>query len=211
VDALVVKKDFTDSGGMTAAMLNGGEIVIIPTDTLYGISGAASLERAGDGKPDIRAENCRKRVSDIKGRGENPKPMIRLLARPDDIFVYAEDGGENLERLLKKWPGALTVIVRLKDEFAGEKKCAFRCPGDPWLRDVVARTGCPIFSTSANRTGSAPLLKIADIVGEFSRDVPLIVDAGDCAESLPSTIVDISDGAFKIVRQGSVVLDESFS
>jgi L-threonylcarbamoyladenylate synthase len=209
VNARVVKKDFPDSSRIAADMLVGGEVVIIPTDTLYGISGVAPLERAGDGKPDIRAENCRRRVSDIKGRGENPKPMIRLLARPDDIFVYAEEC-ENLERLLKKWPGALTIVVRLKSEFAGEKKCAFRCPGDPWLRDVVARAGHPVFSTSANRTGAVPLSKIACIVEEFSRDVPLIVDAGDCAEPLPSTIVDVSDGAFKIVRQGSVILDEPF-
>ena len=135
--------------------------------------------------------------------------MIRLVSRPEDALFYAADPIP--ARLLQKWPGALTVIVRLQDEFVFERgnaekaSCAFRCPADSWLRDVIKKAGHPIFSTSANRTGQPVMTKIERIIGEFSREVSLIVDGGDTKDAEPSTIVAVNGNALRVVRQGAVL------
>jgi L-threonylcarbamoyladenylate synthase len=208
--AQVIKKDSPDSAAAAAGALRAGEVVIIPTDTVYGFSAAAPVY--AQGREDADMETF-KQIADIKGRAEGEKPMIRLIARPEDIFLYAASDARQqavLAPLLKHWPGALTIIVRLKDGLAARENDAraFRCPGDAWLREVIALAGFPVFSTSANMTGSPPLSHIAGIVAQFSRSARLIVDAGDIdpSRAVPSTIVDAAGSAVKIVRRGSCVV-----
>jgi L-threonylcarbamoyladenylate synthase len=201
MSALIIKKDSPFSSEKTARVLREGACVIIPTDTVYGFSALAPFSQD--------AVKSAAAIDAIKGREGEGRPLIRLVARPEDVFFYAADPIP--ESLLKKWPGALTVIARLKDEFVFEggsvedASCAFRCPADAWLRDVIKRAGAPIFSTSANRTGKPVLTKIKRIIGEFSRDVSLIVDGGDTKDALPSTIVAVSGNALRVVRQGAVI------
>ena len=83
---------------------------------------------------------------------------------------------------------------------------AFRCPADDWLRSVVAAAGDAVYSTSVNRSGMPPLTDIDAICCEFEDSVSLIVDAGNL-EGLPSTLVDLSSGTPRVLRQGSVVID----
>jgi L-threonylcarbamoyladenylate synthase len=195
MNARIVKKTDSDSIALTARSLTEKNCVIIPTDTVYGFSGVVP-----------ETENA---IARIKGRNgqRDTKPMIRLISRPQDIFAYTDTAVP--EELLSRWPGALTIIVPLKalyaeSDGAASASCAFRCPGDAWLRDVIAQTGSPIYSTSANRTGEPVLTRIADIIAEFKKDVPLIVDAGDSEDSLPSTIVALGENGWSVVRQGVV-------
>lgn len=163
------------------------KIVIIPTDTVYGFSGIV---------PDT--EHMLRR---IKGRGEE-KPFIRLIGNPEDIFLYAENAVP--EKLCTLWPGALSIIVRLKNS-AG--KAAFRCPGDSWLRRILNGCRCPVYSTSVNRSGFPVLSSVEEIAQEFGDDAAVIVDDGDKTGALPSTIIDISEKTMRVVRQGSVAID----
>jgi L-threonylcarbamoyladenylate synthase len=208
MSALIIKKDSPFSSEKTARVLREGARVIIPTDTVYGFSALAPLR----GEAAYEARKNAAAISDIKGRDGEAKPLIRLVARPEDIFFYAADPIP--ASLLRKWPGALTVIARLKNELvfeggsAEDASCAFRCPADAWLCDVIERAGAPIFSTSANRTGQPVITKIERIIEEFSRDVNLIVDGGDTKEALPSTIVAVSTNALTVVRQGAVIADD---
>jgi L-threonylcarbamoyladenylate synthase len=203
MSALIIKKESPCSSEQTARALREGAVVIIPTDTVYGFSALAPLGENAEATKNEAA------LEAIKGRDGTRRRMIRLVASAEDALFYA--ASPIADELLTKWPGALSVIVRLKDQFAFEHdgvletSCAFRCPGDEWLRDVIARTGCPVFSTSANRTGTQPLTKIKRIAEEFSRDVSLIVDGGDAKDALPSTIVDARQSVFSVVRQGAVV------
>ena len=66
--------------------------------------------------------------------------------------------------------------------------------------------GCPIYSTSVNRSGSPVLSKVKDIVEEFETDVSLIVDGGDSMSSVPSTIVKLTDDGYEVVRDGVIKL-----
>ncbi|MGN0740766.1 MAG: L-threonylcarbamoyladenylate synthase [Treponema sp.] len=180
-------KSDSDSIKKCAESLKNGNIIIIPTDTVYGFSGIVDSVH-------FTQEKIRK----IKGRDEK-KPFIRLIASPDDIKKYTDD--EIPPELLKFWPGPLTIIVHDKNS---DSTTAYRCPDDSWLSALLKETGKPVYSTSANRSGSPLLEKISDIEKEFSSEVDLIVDGGDRIGGVSSTIVSIENGKVKVLRQGSV-------
>lgn len=199
---MILKKSDPSSIQETAAVLRKGGIVIIPTDTVYGFSGIVDLKAAGtnfETDTKIRA---------IKGRAES-KPLIQLIAKPEDIRLYTDD--EIPAELLSKWPGALTIIVHIKENsplaataIPQTRTVAFRCPGDAWLREIIARCEAPIFSTSVNRSGQPVLDTTAAITKEFSSEADLIIDDGDKKGALPSTLVTIENGQVRVLRQGSV-------
>ena len=198
--ALLIDKASPDSIAQTAKILKEGGVVIIPTDTVYGFSGivestGALREPQGPHKPHGTDE----RIRSIKGRAET-KPMIQLIASPEKLAKYTNDSLP--QTLLQKWPGALTIIVN--DCKGGTT--AFRCPGDQWLRQVIAECGSPIYSTSVNRSGQPVLDSEEDIIKEFGCEVDLIVKDGDKKGAKPSTIVSITDGQIKVLRQGDVII-----
>ena len=123
----------------TAATLKRGGIVIIPTDTVYGFSGIVDLKAAGTTAP----FETDAKIRAIKGRSET-KPLIQLIARPEDLSLYTDDFIP--PELLSKWPGALTIIVHIKENsplaataIPVTRTVAFRCPGDAWLREIISR------------------------------------------------------------------------
>ena len=197
---LIKNKNDQASINITADTLKNGGIVIIPTDTVYGFSGIVDLENAASNfETDAK-------IRAIKGRAET-KPLTQLIARPEDLRLYTDD--EIPDSLLSKWPGALTIIVHTKKdsplaEHAAIPTIAFRCPGDEWLRKIIAECGAPIFSTSVNRSGQPVLDAPAAIISEFENEVDLIIDDGDKKGALPSTLVTIENGEVKVLRQGTV-------
>lgn len=183
---MILLKSELSSIDLTVEKLKKGEIVIIPTDTVYGFSGIVDSNY----KTDLK-------IREIKGRDEN-KPFIQLISSVEDIFKYTKDKIPDF--LLEKWPGALTIIVN--DIYGGTT--AFRCPGDKWLREIIKKVGFPLYSTSVNKSGSPILETTNDIINVFENDVSLIVDDGDKKNALPSTLVKIEKENFVILRQGSV-------
>ncbi len=197
---MILKKSDPASIEQTVETLRKGGIVIIPTDTVYGFSGIVDL-KASDSHNETDAK-----IRTIKGRAET-KPLIQLIARPEDLRLYTDD--EIPDSLLSKWPGALTIIVHTKKdsplaEHTAIPTIAFRCPGDEWLRKIIAECGAPIFSTSVNRSGQPVLDTPAAIISEFENEVDLIIDDGDKKGALPSTLVTIENGEIKVLRQGAV-------
>ena len=188
---MILSKSDNSSVQKCLSFLKEGKIVIIPTDTVYGFSGIVLPGKALDTDAKIKA---------IKGRSET-KPFIQLIARPEDLKKYTDDTIP--ETLLSYWPGPLTIIVNNK---LTKTTTAFRCPGGKWLRDILKELDCPIYSTSVNRSGFPVLDSESEIIKEFEKDVDLIVSDGDKKNALPSTIVSISDGKIKILRQGAVKL-----
>ena len=151
-------------------------------------------------------------------------PFIQLIAEPEDIALYSDSSLPPVIRSLM--PGAVTVIVKniiknaeptlvpaedsvsgLADNAARAATTAFRCPDDDWLRTLIRKCGKPLYSTSVNRSGFPVLTDIGMMEKEFAAEVFCIVDGGEKKEALPSTIVDLSGGTPKIVRQGSVKID----
>ncbi len=209
---MIIQKSDPTSIEKTAASLKAGGIVIIPTDTVYGFSGIVDLansDTAAATASTVPAPfQTDAKIRAIKGRAET-KPLIQLIAKPEDIRLYTDD--DIPPELLAKWPGALTIIVHIKDNspladtaIPESRTVAFRCPGDEWLRSIIARCQAPIFSTSVNRSGQPVLDTTNAITQEFASEVDLIIDDGDKKGALPSTLVTIENRAVKVLRQGSV-------
>ena len=185
---MIIPKSAPRSLEAAAAALRKGELVVLPTDTIYGFSaldtedGAALIQKA-------------KKRSEQKG-------LIRLIANPADIKRYSSATLSN--DLLALWPGPLTLVVPL----AAGGSAAFRCPGDAWLRDVVANVGRPIFSSSVNASGDEPLGRAADIEAKFGDAASLIIEDDGAGETpaLPSTIVDATARPYKVLRQGAAAI-----
>jgi len=197
---MTINKSYADSAEQTAKILKKGGIVIIPTDTVYGFSGIVDCSTTDSNF----STDCK--IRSIKGRSET-KPLIQLIAKPEDIKLYTEDSIPDV--ILEKWPGALTVIVHIKEdaplsENAKLPAIAFRCPGDEWLRKVISLCAAPVYSTSVNRSGQPVLDTEVAIAEEFSNEVDLIVNDGDKKGALPSTLISIENGQIKVLRQGEV-------
>jgi L-threonylcarbamoyladenylate synthase len=168
-----------------AECLSAGGVLIMPCDTIYGIVGPAPASRD--------------RIRELKGRGE--KSFLQLIAGPQWLPRFGVPAVP--EPLSAYWPGPLTLIFP-----TAEGSVALRVPADPRLRLLLERLDRPLFSTSVNRSGQPALWRIADIVERFEAGVDLVVDAGDLPGRLPSTIVDVSQRPFRVLRQGTLVIPQ---
>ena len=191
---MICRKCDEESAHIAADYLRRGKVVVLPTDTVYGLSGIV------DGRH--YSFHTDREIARLKGTAPD-KPLIQLLSKPDDLKKYTRDLVP--DELLEKWPGPLTIIVHTLRKGGEFVSTAFRCPDDEWLRRIVSLCGAPIYSTSVNRTGKPVLDNIRQIKEEFGGDVPLIIDDGDKRGGVPSTIVQLDEsGQVRVVRQGGV-------
>jgi L-threonylcarbamoyladenylate synthase len=166
--------------------LDSGRVVIMPCDTIYGLVGVV---------PDTED-----RIRELKGRQE--KSFLQLI--PDLGWLPHYSDGVLPEELKAYWPGALTIIFPAKK--AGT--VALRIPDDSLLLRVMSVLKRPLFSTSVNTSGQPALWRIDDILSAFESRVDLVVTAGDRPQGVPSTIVDITQKPYRLLRQGAVSLPE---
>ena len=193
------------SADAAAAVLLAGKIAILPTDTVYGFSAVAFS--GVDGAKGRQKSGLDLKIDQIKKSPES-KPLIELISDPLDIYKYTDQ--EIPSKLLQKWPGALTLLVKNNAWYkalTGREATAFRCPGDEWLRRVIGLCGGPIYSTSVNFSGKPVLETEEDILRDFGGVVDLFVRDGDKKNALPSTLVSLLDGEPKVIRQGAVKID----
>lgn len=167
-------------------VLQSAGVVIMPCDTIYGFVGIAPET---EGK--IRA---------LKGRQE--KSFLRLI--PDLQWLPRYTGRSLPAELQPYWPGALTVIFPAKKTGT----VALRIPDDPLLLQVMKRLGQALFSTSVNSSGQPALWRVEDICSAFESRVDLVVTAGDRPEGVPSTILDVTERPFRLLRRGVVDLPD---
>ena len=182
---MIVQKKEKKCISITSSLILKNEVVIIPTDTIYGFSGLLSAEKS---------------LMNIKKR-EKSKKLIYLIEKPEMALEHIDEtfySKFELDFFFSHWPNPLTIIYKGKTE----KTIALRCPKDEWLSSLLSNVGYPIFSTSVNISGQASMEKIEIIKKTFEKDVSLIVDAGDI-KGKSSTILDVSERPFKVLRLGS--------
>jgi tRNA threonylcarbamoyl adenosine modification protein (Sua5/YciO/YrdC/YwlC family) len=198
--------DATDSAqresGLAAATtaIRSGELVVLPTDTVYGVA-ADAFDAAA-----VR------RLLDAKGRGRDmPPPVLvgsvaTLDALGSDVPTWARALVEHY------WPGPLTIVVREQSSLQwdlGETRgtVAVRMPHDPVALELLARTG-PLAVSSANTTGR-PAATDADQAAEMlGESVSVVLDGGPTVDDRPSTIVDCTAARPRVLRVGAVPVDE---
>jgi len=160
-------------------VLRRGEILVFPTDTVYGIGGDATDER-------VTA-----RVAEGKGRlPDKPFPWLVSDSLMAERFgVFSESARE---LATERWPGGTTLVVFTQ---RGDETIALRVPAHPWLQALIAAFGKPLIGTSANRSGEAP----ATTAETVTLDADLIIDGGVCDGS-PSEVIDCTVSPPRVLR-----------
>ena len=178
-----------------------GDLVAIPTETVYGLAADAT-------NPAAIA-----RIFSVKGRPAD-HPLIVHIAEPSDLERWSVDPANAARRLAATaWPGPLTVIVRRSPALpavvsGGLPTVGLRMPTHPMAIELLARTGVPLAAPSANRFGAVSpttaqhVLDDLGAVLEPGRD--LILDGGPCGLGIESTIVDCTTSPPQVLRAGAV-------
>lgn len=174
--------------------LNQGGVVVIPTDTLYGV-----VARAAD-------EEAVQRVYRVRGRAPS-KPCIILVGDRADITDNQLWTSEHKKLADAYWPGPLSLVAPTKQTrtylHRGTHTLAYRVPARDDLRQLLAQTG-PLIAPSANTEGSPPATTLTEAQAYFGDYIDGYVDGGTMTGHAPSTVVAVVDGAPQILRQGAL-------
>ena len=189
----------SDPMGQALAALRRGDVVGMPTETVYGLAADAS-----------RPEAVR-RIFELKGRPAD-HPLIVHVADARQIHRWARDVPASAQALATAfWPGPLTLILRkqpgVPDEVTGgQATVGLRCPAHPMALALLHEFDGGLAAPSANRFGHVSPTSAAHVREEFGDAVPVVLDGGDCDIGIESTILDLSGDMPRILRPGRVTL-----
>jgi tRNA threonylcarbamoyl adenosine modification protein (Sua5/YciO/YrdC/YwlC family) len=195
------REPFTRTSGIDAAVTaaRGGELIVLPTDTVYGIGADAFIPAAVT------------TMLAAKGRGRNmPPPVLVGTARAaaalvDDLGAFGQDLIDEF------WPGALTLVFRASPTLMwdlGDTKgtVALRMPLHAVALDVLKQTG-PLAVSSANRHGQPAAVTVDEAEQQLGEAVSVYLDGGPCVGNVPSTILDLTGTIPKVLRAGAISVD----
>ena len=167
------------------ALLEEGEVIAGPSDTVYGFLARPSRSKA--------VETLRR----LKGRDG---PFIHLVSSLDGARSLAGPVPEAVwERIARVWPGPVTVVLPARSGGT----LALRMPNLMLLVHIVSQVGEALLSTSANPAGAPAPLSARDVLGALAQDrVPLLLDGGTAPSQEPSTLVDLSGRSARVLRHG---------
>lgn len=189
-------EDRTEAVRAAAAALRAGDLVVLPTDTVYGVA-ADAFDREGTAKV-FRAKH-RSRSFPLPVLVRSPKQVIGLVTTVPDAA----------ERLMAAyWPGPLTIVVPSDPNLTwdlgdDEGTVALRMPMDEVTLQVIREVG-PLAVTSANRSGQPPARTADEARQSLADAVAVYVDGGPRTDAAPSTIVDLTRAEPHVLREGSV-------
>ena len=178
-----------------------GDIIAMPTETVYGLAADASCDSAI------------KKIFTIKKRPIN-HPLILHVAHHWDLNEWAENIPTYVFTLIEKfWPGPLTLVLNMRSGSVspmvtgGQNTVAIRCPNHPVAQDLLMQFGRPLVAPSANLFGKISPTTAEHVYSSFENDNLLILDGGRCSVGIESTIVMATDErGHQILRHG--VIDE---
>ena len=180
------------------ATLAFGGVLVMPTDSVYGIGCAAQPNNT-----------ALERIFFIKRR-DRSQTLPWLIADAGDLMRYAENLTPAAVALATAfWPGALTLVVRASDEVAPEYRnadgtIALRLPDSNLVREIARRAGCALATTSANMHGEAAATSGASVERSIVAGADLTLDAGPAPIAIASTIVDVTGSKPRILREGAI-------
>ncbi|MFH0912740.1 MAG: L-threonylcarbamoyladenylate synthase [Candidatus Omnitrophota bacterium] len=175
-----------------AAILAKGGLVIIPTETVYGIAVNAAEHRAIE------------RLSAIKERPKD-KPFSLHIDAKERIEDFVQDVPTPAYKLMHRfWPGPLTLIFKSKDE----KTIGIRFPDDDVALRVISLSGVDVVCPSANISGKPAPINFADAIKDLEGLVDFAIDAGDTRLGMESSVVDLTVEPLRILREGAIKKEE---
>ncbi len=186
-----------DAIALALSFLRAGHVIVVPTDTVYGVAADALIPEAVE------------RLYIIKERPRT-QPIPLLLADVDDLWLVIRSLPAAAHRLARAfWPGPLTLVLPARREIpavvrAHRDTVGVRIPAHDRLRELIRRLGHPLATTSANLSGHPPALNVDDLLAQLGGRIPLILDDGPAAGGQPSTVVDCTGSQPVILRPGPI-------
>ncbi len=179
-----------------ARLLRDGQLVAFPTETVYGLGGDATNERA------VAA------IFEAKGRPEF-NPLISHVLGSDEAKRFVR-WNETADKLAARfWPGPLTLVLPRSEgsrisllATAGLDTVAIRAPSHPVAQALIRAAGLPIAAPSANRSGAISPTRAEHVAESLGERVPLILDGGPCLVGVESTVLDLTGATPTLLRPG---------
>ena len=184
-----------------AQAIKQGNLVLFPTETVYGI-GANALD-----------EKAVKKIYEAKGRASD-NPLIAHISNLEMLIKLVTEIGEREKKLIEKfWPGPLTIIFNKSNIVpniitAALETVAIRMPSNEIAKRLIEYSGVPIAAPSANISGKPSGTIVEDILEELDGKVEYIIDGGMVDIGLESTVIRVIDGKVHILRPGKITKED---
>ena len=183
-----------------ASAVRRGELVVLPTDTVYGIGTDAFSPKAVAG------------LLEAKGRGRDMPPPV-LVGSMRAASALIEDLGNHGRDLMEEfWPGPLTLVCTATPSLSwdlGDTKgtVAVRMPMDPVALELLKETG-PMAVSSANKSGQSAATTAEEAIEQLGDDVAVYLDGGEAESPVASTIVDLTYAVPRVLRSGAISIEQ---
>ncbi|RMD03061.1 threonylcarbamoyl-AMP synthase [Clostridium autoethanogenum] len=184
-----------------AEYLKKGEVVAIPTETVYGLAA------------DAFNENAVKKIFKVKGRPQD-NPLLVHIYKLEQVYDICKDIHKDAEKVFDAfWPGSVTLIFNKKDCIsdtvsAGMKTVGVRFPKSEVARAIIKESGTLLVAPSANLSGKPSTTSAEHCYNDLNGKIPCILDGGPCSIGLESTIIDMSTPDPVLLRPGAISLDD---
>ncbi|HSV68330.1 MAG TPA: L-threonylcarbamoyladenylate synthase [Mycobacteriales bacterium] len=189
-----------DAVAAAAAAIRRGELVVLPTDTVYGVGADAFLPAA------VVA------LLHAKGRGRDMPVPVLVSSRPalDGLVLHVPQAARDLVEAF--WPGGLTLVLEHSPSLAwdlGDSRgtVAVRMPLHPVALELLEQTG-PLAVSSANRTGQPPATTATEARAQLVDSVSVYLDGGPSGDPVASSIVDLTGPDPRLLRAGAVTVEQ---
>ena len=187
--------------GRAAELLQKGQLVAVPTETVYGLAGNGLDEKAVEA------------IYEVKGRPA-VKPLALMVPGAEAMERYCDPVPPQAKRLAARfWPGPLTIVLKaepLVPEIvrAGGETVGLRCPDHPLTLELLRRAGVPFAAPSANPSGAESPKTAQRVLDYFDGQIAAVVDGGPCGLGRESTLLDMSRTPYRILRQGALPAED---
>ena len=191
------KKEYEKAVKRAAELLQAGDVVAFPTETVYGL-GADAMDPQAVAK-----------IFAAKGRPSD-NPLIVHISEIGQAGLLARDIPQLAHRLMEAfWPGPFTVVLNKQAAVpdcvtGGLSTVALRMPSNMVARDIIEESGRLIAAPSANLSGKPSPTSASHVVDDFWDKIPLIIDGGECSVGVESTVCDVRGDVPIILRPGGV-------
>ena len=194
---LLLSAQAPETASIAADLIQKGELVAIPTETVYGL-GANGLD-----------EEAVAKIFQAKGRPQD-NPLILHICGPEQIELFCHHIPQSAYDLAAAfWPGPLTLVLPARDVVprrttGGLDTVAVRCPDNAVTREIIQLSGVPIAAPSANISGKPSTTTAQHVLHDHDGKIAAIVDGGPCRVGVESTIVDLTEERPRLLRPGGI-------
>ncbi len=197
----VFSSDDPQAPTLAAELIRQGQLVAIPTETVYGL-GADGLN-----------EEAVAKIFEAKGRPQD-NPLILHIWDASQMALFCHDIPKAAYALAQAfWPGPLTMVLPARDlvprrTTAGLSTVAVRCPDSFVTREIIRLAGVPIAAPSANVSGKPSTTTAQHVLHDHDGRIAAIVDGGPCRVGVESTIVDLTEDRPRLLRPGGITPEQ---